>query len=67
MYLDAQSKRSVVLLSDNVMLDALPRHHIDNGFMVGGDAVGANDIVLASSETRRSRCGWAQTTSVLKS
>jgi hypothetical protein len=57
----------MMLLSDNVVLDTLAGDHVDNGFMEGGDAVGSNHIVLASSETRRSRRGWAQTTSVLKS
>jgi hypothetical protein len=57
----------MMLLSDNVVLDTLAGDHVDNGFMEGGDAVGSNHIVLAGSETRWSRRGWAQTTSVLKS
>jgi hypothetical protein len=57
----------MILLSDNVVLDTLASDHVDNGFMEGGDAVGSNHIVLASSETRWSRRGWAQTTSALKS
>jgi hypothetical protein len=57
----------MVLLSDNVMLDTLPRYNVDDGLVEGGDAVGSNDIVLANSETRGSSGSWTQTTSVLKS
>lgn len=57
----------MMLLSDSVVLDTLARDHVDNGFMEGGDVVGSNHIVLASSESRRSRRGWAEATSVLKS
>lgn len=67
MFFNAHSKRSMMLLSDNVVLDTLARDHVDNGFMEGGDVVGSNHIVLASSESRRSRRGWAEATSVLKS